>query len=430
MDISTVCKSSPDLKSYLFTSVSSKEKYEASLSSYSRGECLVPVSNAEYGMLNLDLEEDPLFLDYTANVITPRFTKRRRLTLIKLYSSESVNPGDRYGCYTSSILDQYLEKSVPIRSKTNSERSVEDQSLPDCGTDLKDIKPLSCIQMDAEHRLSVSFDTDYSSISSGEDSVKNAVFRPFKVKGRESTLIPLPQRKKMIIKCSENNAKGKKRKNNDDKKPNRSEDGQDIFKTGKSSYPIPPPRKKARHRTKDQNRASEDGDHQSSSNGIIFSAYPEDVCGSIKRYEIPIKENYTCINTTCVKNFDVCERKQSERSTVSGSELSLNSNLLQRYHSRYNVRTKRPVMGKSAIFMSIDLLSFDVLAEINRKVHLKYGDSKRRRIKTNGILKSESGAKKTIRETSEVFRKIGPCRKLIAIKNLFMKKDCSSIPCV
>ncbi|KAL3865219.1 hypothetical protein ACJMK2_006835 [Sinanodonta woodiana] len=410
MDLPAVRNTSLDLKRYLLTvPVSNKRKYEASLSSYCQGACLVPVSDA-------DLDEDPLFLDYTLNVITPRCAKRRRLTLIKFYSSESVNPGDTHGCSTSSLLDQYLTKIIPLVRNTKCERSVLEQLSPVIGT-----QPFNCMKMGAEqctsawNETNINYYSDYSSIFSEKDNAQRPAILFSTVEGRSSTPIP-PPRTKRITKSSENITKGKKRKNDDDKTLTTNEDAQD--KTRKSSYPIPPPRKKACHRSKDKNRTSED---QFSNNGIIFSDY---ICGSIKQYKIPIKETCTGIITTCVTNGNDCERLQSENSTVSGSEPFLNPNSLLPYHLRHNVGTKRPVMGRSAIFISIDLMSFDVLAEINRKVHLKYGDRKRRRIKTNGILNSEFGAKKKIMETSEVFRKLGPCRKLLAFKKLMsMKKD-------
>ncbi|KAK3579431.1 hypothetical protein CHS0354_028229 [Potamilus streckersoni] len=312
--------------------------------------------------------DDPLFSVLTVTAIIPKFAKRRRLTRINVYSLESVHPGDKYiDCFTGSLQDQYLTKSLPTSCQTNRGRFVRKQLSPVGDMVMENIK---------------NYFNNYASNSSEDENGDQCTFCTSKNEKRECTSVLSPRGKRMILKSAEKRFQSKKRKNND-YKSNRSEIDPDSCDMVEWSRAIAVLTEKAQHMSK--SKPSKDGSHHTWSTD----------CFNNDRCSIKLHATYTSTPTRSFINGSVCERFQKERNSFYNTKSTIDSDSSHFYESRKNVR-KRPVMGNVAKFASIASISLGVLTEFKRNVHLKYGDRKRRRIKTNGILKLSTTLKVTI----------------------------------
>ncbi|KAK3594389.1 hypothetical protein CHS0354_009686 [Potamilus streckersoni] len=319
-------------------------------------------------------------MDITANVISSSFNKTRQFTLMKLYSSETVSFGEQYFGYSTANL-LYLANSC----ETSCGSLVKKRVSPAYDMELKNVKLFRCEDMGAEHYLFVrkeKIDNCFKGMalnSFENDGDEQKTIYASKNVEQNGTPEP-PSRSKMgTNKSSENKSQDQKRKNNVDITYARSVTFHEAHEKGDSSFPVLSQRKKPRIR-------NQDNDSNNSCPILTYFAwtlyYRANV---INRCRTPITMTRTCTNY--IKTFNVCERFQREGS-VSEIKLSLNSNTIQLCELRQNNATKCPVMGKTVKFASMDSLSSEVLTEIKRKVHIKYGDKKRRRLKTNGILAS------------------------------------------
>ncbi|KAL3876756.1 hypothetical protein ACJMK2_034552 [Sinanodonta woodiana] len=379
--------------------------------------------------------DDPLFSDITATVVTPKFAKRCQLTRIDVCSSESFHSGDKYSdCFTVSLLDRYLTRGLPNSCQTSRGRFVRKQVSPVCNMDIKDIKSLRCNQLCAENVLSVwvenrdKYLNKYSSNSSEDEKGDQFTFCTSRNEKRESILVHPPRGKSMIIKSAEKGSHGEKIKKNYDKS-NISEIGPYLYDMVEWSRTIASLDAKAQHRI--QNKPSKDGSHRS--NDVTWSSR----CSNYDGCSIKGHTTGTNMPTRHAKNVNVCERFQKERSSCYDTNSTQNSNSLHIYESGKYVRKR--------------LTS----TEFKRKVHMNYGDGKRRRMKTNGILKPASSNVTIINDiltsadvsrqkltnlsnkshvvftpvTRAISRSVGPCKKQITMKIniILMKKNCSRI---
>ncbi|KAL3876755.1 hypothetical protein ACJMK2_034551 [Sinanodonta woodiana] len=380
MGTSRVCTDSLDLKRYFITPTSCPQP---SVLPANQDACPVPTLDGVYADSNLHVNNDEL--NIRAYMITTSFNKRHRLPLIKMFSPERIHPEDKYfGCSTTNLL--YCANS----RETSCGSLVKQQVMPVCNKDLNNVKQPKCKDMGNEHRLLVSKEnTKYwfkdKALNSFEelDDEQNTLCTSKTVE-QNGTQDPPSRRKMGINKKSKKISRGKTRKNFADDTSTRSVVGHETHEKGESSCPAALQMKKAR--TRNQNKDF-NTDRTILTDFSTSLNYHDPDHSFIVRCETLTKKTRICIDTIYINNFTGCERFQ-KKGIVSETKLSSNFSSLRLCELRPNDTTKRPVMGKTAKFASMDSRSLDVLKEIKRKVHVKYGDKKRRRVKTNGILTS------------------------------------------